>query len=77
MKNTKISVVTPCFNESKNIQKNIKRIDDYLKQRFDCYEIIAVNDGSRDNTAEELFALQEEIGLKVIDNKQNQGKAAQ
>lgn len=74
MKNTKISVVTPCFNEGRNIRKNIKRIDDYLKQRFDRYEIIAVNDGSRDNTAEELFALREEIGLKVIDNKQNQGK---
>jgi dolichyl-phosphate beta-glucosyltransferase len=74
MKNTKISVVTPCFNESKHIRKNIKRIDDYLKKRFDSYELIAVNDGSRDNTAEELFALQEEIGLTVIDNKQNQGK---
>ena len=74
MKNTKISVVTPCFNESKNIQKNIKRIDDYLKQRFDCYEIIAVNDGSRDNTADELLTLQKELGIKVIDNKENQGK---
>ena len=74
MKNTKISVITPCFNEGKNIRKNIKKIDDYLKQRFDRYELIAVNDGSRDNTAEELFALQNEIGLKVIDNKKNQGK---
>ncbi|MCX6766508.1 MAG: glycosyltransferase [Candidatus Moranbacteria bacterium] len=74
MKNTKISVVTPCFNEGKNIRKNIKKIDDYLKQRFDHYEIIAVNDGSRDNTAEELLALQQELGIKVIDNKENQGK---
>lgn len=74
MRNTKISVITPCFNEGKNIRKNIKRINDYLKQKFDCYELIAVNDGSRDNTAEELFALQREIGLKVIDNKKNQGK---
>lgn len=74
MKNTKISVVTPCFNEGKNIRKNIKRIDDYLKQRFDHYEIIAVNDGSRDNTAEELLSLQQELGIKVIDNKENQGK---
>jgi len=74
MKNTKISVVTPCFNEGKNIRKNIKRVDDYLKQRFDRYEIIAVNDGSRDNTADELLALQQEIGLKFINNKENQGK---
>lgn len=74
MRNTKISVVTPCFNEGKNIRKNIKKVDDYLKQRFDHYEIIAVNDGSRDNTAEELAKLQAEIGLKVIDNVKNQGK---
>jgi dolichyl-phosphate beta-glucosyltransferase len=74
MRNTKISVITPCFNEGKNIRRNIKKIDDYLKQRFDHYELIAVNDGSHDNTAEELFALKEEIGLKVIDNKKNQGK---
>ncbi|MFA6285089.1 MAG: glycosyltransferase [Parcubacteria group bacterium] len=74
MRSTKISVVTPCFNEGKNICKNIKRIDDYLRKRFDRYELIAVNDGSRDNTAEELFALQREIGLKVIDNKKNEGK---
>jgi len=74
MKNTKISVITPCFNEEKNIRKNIRKIDDYLKQRFDRYELIAVNDGSQDNTAEELFELEKEIGLKVIDNKKNQGK---
>jgi dolichyl-phosphate beta-glucosyltransferase len=74
MRNTKISVVTPCFNESRNIRKNIKRIDDYLKEKFDSYELIAVNDGSRDNTAEELLSLQQEIGIKIIDNKKNQGK---
>jgi len=74
MKNTKISVITPCFNEGKNIQKNIKKIDDYLAPRFDQYEIIVVNDGSRDNTGSELAKLQDEIQLKVIDNAENQGK---
>jgi len=74
MKNTKISVITPCFNEGKNIQKNIKKIDDYLAPRFSQYEIIVVNDGSRDNTGEELAKLQDEIQLKVIDNTENQGK---
>ena len=74
MKNTKISVITPCFNEEKNIHSNIKKIDDYLAPRFFSYEIIAVNDGSRDNTGEELAKLQGEIQLKVIDNAENQGK---
>lgn len=74
MKNTKISVITPCFNEGKNIRGNIKKIDDYLAPRLVSYEIIAVNDGSRDNTGEELAKLQDEIQLKVIDNAENQGK---
>jgi len=74
MKNTKISVITPCFNEGKNIRSNIKKIDDYLAPRFASYEIVAVNDGSRDNTSEELTKLRGEIQLKVINNAENQGK---
>jgi dolichyl-phosphate beta-glucosyltransferase len=74
MKNTKISVITPCFNEEKNIRSNIKKIDDYLASRFDFYEIVVVNDGSRDNTSSELAKLRGEIQLKVIDNAENQGK---
>jgi dolichyl-phosphate beta-glucosyltransferase len=74
MKNTRISVITPCFNEAKDIRKNIKKINDYLAERFAHFEIIAVNDGSQDNTKEELAYLQREIGLKVIDNAENQGK---
>ncbi|HLM84030.1 MAG TPA: glycosyltransferase [Candidatus Bathyarchaeia archaeon] len=74
MKKTKISVVAPCFNEGKNIRKNIKKINDYLAARFYDYEIIAVNDGSRDNTREELLVLQQEIGLRIVDNQENRGK---
>ncbi len=74
MRKTRISVVTPCFNEGENIQKNIKKIDGYLSSRFANYEIIAVNDGSRDNTAQKLAELQKEVKFKFIDNSKNQGK---
>lgn len=74
MKNIRISVITPCFNEEKDIQKNIKKIDEYLASRFGQYEIIAVNDGSRDNTGQELKKIQKQIGIKIIDNPENQGK---
>ncbi len=76
MENAKISVVLPCFNEEKDIRKNIKKVDDYLKKRFEVYEIIVVNDGSRDDTAKEILALQREIGLKFINNSKNRGKGA-
>jgi dolichyl-phosphate beta-glucosyltransferase len=74
MKNTKISVITPCYNEERNIRRNITKINDYLAARFSHYEIIVVNDGSRDNTREELAKLQQEIKVKIIDNAENQGK---
>jgi dolichyl-phosphate beta-glucosyltransferase len=70
-----ISVVVPCFNEEKTIYQNIKRMAEYLQSRFNRFEIIAVNDGSIDNTLAELLKLkQEDFPLKIIDHKQNQGK---
>jgi len=74
MTNQKISVVIPCFNEGKTIYKNIKKINNYLSGRFTCYEIIAVNDGSSDNTLFELQRIQREIPLKIINATENSGK---
>jgi len=74
MKNSQISVVVPCFNEEKTIYNNIKKIADYLAPRFECWEIIAVNDGSLDKTLSELERVNQETAIKIIDNKINQGK---
>jgi dolichyl-phosphate beta-glucosyltransferase len=74
MKNGQISVVVPCFNEEKTIFNNIKRIADYLEPRFECWEIIAVNDGSADRTGQELLKVKKETRIKIIDNAKNQGK---
>lgn len=72
--NNQISVIIPCFNEERTIYQNIKRIADYLAPRFQEFEIIAVNDGSRDNTLEELYRLEKEVPLKIVHNAQNEGK---
>lgn len=69
-----ISVVVPCFNEEGSAYENIARIHDYLYGNFASFEIIAVNDGSRDGTAEELRRLRREIPIVVVDNKKNEGK---
>ena len=74
MKETSISVVLPCYNEAKTIYQNIKKIEAYLSPRFDNFEIIAVNDGSGDNTAGELNKILAEFPIKVINNPENQGK---
>ena len=49
---TDISVVVPVKNEAGNIESLIQEIDDALQKLN--YEIIYVNDGSKDKTADEL-----------------------
>lgn len=74
MENRAISVVIPCFNEEKTIQKNLTKIYNYLKNYWDNFEIIVVNDGSTDGTLKKIKKIQEELHLRVIDNRVNEGK---
>ncbi len=69
-----ISVIVPCYNEEKNIQKTIRKVEAYLKLHFQTFEIIVVNDGSRDGTETELRALQDIVSLRVIHLSVNKGK---
>ena len=47
-----VSIIIPVFNESEGIDNLFKEINEYhLKRKFE-FEIIFVNDGSIDNTAE-------------------------
>jgi dolichyl-phosphate beta-glucosyltransferase len=70
----RISVIIPCYNEEKNIYRNAIKIFNYLKKRFKDFEIIIVNDGSDDGTIEELKRLENSIPIRIINNKENQGK---
>ncbi|NUM32819.1 MAG: glycosyltransferase family 2 protein [Bacteroidetes bacterium] len=45
-----ISVIVPVFNEEKNILPLFERIENSLNKTKCTYEIIYINDGSRDNT---------------------------
>lgn len=45
----KYSVVVPAFNEEEVIEMSYERLSDVMKEIGD-YEIIFINDGSRDNT---------------------------
>ncbi|NDH63103.1 MAG: poly-beta-1,6 N-acetyl-D-glucosamine synthase [Alphaproteobacteria bacterium] len=68
-----ITILVPCYNEAENAEETLSTAAavDYPE-----FEIIAVNDGSRDNTAEVLNGLAGRIpGLRVVHLAQNQGKA--
>lgn len=72
-----LSIVIPAYNEEKRIGKTLFSVSDYLKKQNYLYEIIVVNDGSKDRTVEVIKNLQPSIpNLKLIDNKKNCGKGS-
>ena len=63
-----ISVIIPVYNEEKYINKIIEKVNDVKIKK----EIIVVNDGSTDNTIQELKINLSNI--KIINNNINRGK---
>jgi dolichol-phosphate mannosyltransferase len=75
--NPKLSVVLPMYNEAESLPHLFKRLREVLIQHGLSYEIIAVNDGSRDATKsilEEYAKAHPEI--KVINFGANAGQTA-
>lgn len=71
----KLSVVIPSFNEAERITKTLLAVGDFLKKQPYAYEILVINDGSHDSTAEVVRNLESSIAnLKLIDNQDNHGK---
>ncbi|PIS39782.1 MAG: hypothetical protein COT33_00255 [Candidatus Nealsonbacteria bacterium CG08_land_8_20_14_0_20_38_20] len=70
-----LSVIIPVYNEEKRLPKTLKETNDYLGRQNYNYEIIVVNNGSKDRTVEVVKNLMAEIkNLRLIDNKENPGK---
>jgi glycosyltransferase involved in cell wall biosynthesis len=70
-----LSVVLPVYNEAEGIALLFTKLHEALKGQQ--YEIIAVNDGSKDNTWEELKkASQLSDKTKVINLRRNYGQTA-
>lgn len=53
----KLSIIIPCYNEEKNLDVLHTRLTEVVSRCTDDYELICVNDGSRDRTLEGLQAL--------------------
>lgn len=72
-----LSVVLPAYNEEKNIRLAVEKISDFLEKRKIDFEIIAVNDGSKDKTAEILKACgNRRKNLSIITHPRNFGYGA-
>lgn len=71
----RLSIVAPCFNEQEVLDLFFARIEDQLARLGLDYEIICVNDGSRDHTLAVLLRHhQRDPRIKVINLARNFGK---
>ena len=70
-----LSVIIPSYKEGERIGRNLLEIEKYLGDKNFDYEILVVDDGSPDKTAEiaENYSTQVK-NLKVIKNAENHGK---
>jgi dolichyl-phosphate beta-glucosyltransferase len=68
-----ISVVIPAYNEAGRIGPNLRRAVDYLRRRRLRYELLVVDDGSRDGTVEVAAGFAAE-GVRVLRHERNRGK---
>src|SRR3989338_7738354 len=72
-----LSVIIPAYNEERRIGETLLDISRYLSRQDYAFEIIVVNDGSKDRTAEAVRKMQLTIhNLKLIDRVENKGKGA-
>jgi glycosyltransferase involved in cell wall biosynthesis len=72
-----LSIVVPVFNEEENVEPLIREIHSVVSSLEKDYEIIAVDDGSRDGTFEVLSRLhRSQPALHVIRLKRNFGQTA-
>ena len=69
-----ISAFFPAYNEEANVPTMVERLREVLPTISDDYEIIVVNDGSHDRTAEVADALAKaDPHVRVVHHPQNRG----
>ncbi|MGD8719300.1 MAG: glycosyltransferase family 2 protein [Candidatus Zixiibacteriota bacterium] len=74
MRNASVSACAPAFNEAGNVERVVREFDETLRGAGVDYEIIIVDDGSKDETAEILRRLQGEVAaLRLVIHETNEG----
>jgi biofilm PGA synthesis N-glycosyltransferase PgaC len=68
-----IAVLVPCYNEEAHVEETIEAL---MELQYPNFEVVAINDGSRDRTGELLNGLAARFPrLRVLHQLENQGKA--
>ena len=69
-----LSVIVPAFNESARLGASLERMTAYLKAQSYTWEIVIVDDGSEDRTAEEAARHLAGTAHRILRNPTNRGK---
>ncbi len=74
MKHLSLSVFFPCYNEEANVERTTLAALDACRKITDDFEVIIVDDGSRDRTGEIADRLAaEHPEVRAVHNRPNQG----
>lgn len=70
-----VSVFFPAYNDAPSLPKLIDKTFAVMESQVEDFEVIAVNDGSQDNTGEVLAGLAEKYGprMRVVTHPVNRG----
>src|SRR5271163_272847 len=69
-----LSVFFPAYNEEANVENMIRQAQKVLPEVAEIWEIIPVNDGSKDKTREIIDRLaKEDLNIHPIHHEKNQG----
>lgn len=72
-----LSVVIPAFNETNRLPPTVRAVEQYLRQSNRRSELIIVDDGSTDGTADVVDRMiREGLKLHVLKHDHNRGKGA-
>ncbi|MBI1979153.1 MAG: glycosyltransferase family 2 protein [Elusimicrobia bacterium] len=74
-KNVLISIVIPAYNEEKKIEQDLQMVNSFFQEQTSPYELIVVNDGSKDHTLEKIEKVRSGMpSLKILSDPINRGK---
>jgi dolichyl-phosphate beta-glucosyltransferase len=72
-KNIYLTILVPCYNEGKIIKENLTEIISFLSKEKYSWEVVVVDDGSRDDSVSKIKELKNPY-LKLMSYKINKGK---
>lgn len=74
---TYLSLIVPCYNEAEHLEKSFPRVIEVLQKLKKNFEVIIIDDRSRDNTVEivrKLIKKNKGVSIKFIQHKKNVGR---